>query len=62
MKPLAASAKAYEMVAKLGYPEGGTGICYKCGKTREYTHEQVIKLLKKSLPLHCGRKIDLKPL
>jgi len=47
-------------IAKLGYPNGATGECVMCGKEREYDFEQVVKLLRKSLPKHCGKTIDLK--
>ncbi len=47
-------------IVKLGYPNGGTGECVMCGKEREYTYEQVVSLLRKSLPKHCDRTIELR--
>ena len=60
MSPITVSDEAYRKVAKLGFPNGGTGECYVCGKERQYSYEEVVKLLKKPLPMHCGRRIDLK--
>jgi hypothetical protein len=64
MQPLngLVSEKVTRILAKLGFPNGATGECVMCGKEREYTFEQVVRLLRKSLPRHCDKPIDLKPL
>ena len=62
MQPLEFSETLRRKMARLAFPNGATGECVMCGKEREYTHEQVVVLLKKSLPKHCDKMIDLKPL
>lgn len=57
MQPIEISPQTWEKLARLGYPYGGIGICYRCGKEREYTREQMAKLLG-NCPFHCGQKID----
>lgn len=56
------SESVRQKLARLGFPNGATGECVMCGKEREYTFDQVVSLLKKPLPKHCEKMIDLRPL
>lgn len=55
------SESVLRKICKLGFPNGGKAICHVCKKEREYDFEQVVKLLRKSLPKHCDKTIDLRP-
>jgi hypothetical protein len=58
MEAFSLSPKVADLIARKGFPDGANAICYGCMKEREYTTEEVRRVLLK-WPMHCNQRIEL---